>query len=725
MNTERIRKQIRRFKQADAQTGLSEARARLIRYYNGGAPYTDDQVEEFRIYTNVQTFLGPRILMDARRQLLQLHRNALTLFRVRINQAGPRDEEASDWITRTLNQILRNDRAYTDRLIADDASLVLHGVAVGLWPSEREWRPIHVAVEDFKLPIHAYADLSNVSSFAIYQEMSVAEIYSRWVHADSGTGWDKSAVQQLLKKLLKGESVKSLSDTEWALYFEEKLADDFRTGACTLTGTDIEAIKATPVWYFYHQEDDGWHLTILLEQPEPDEPENPLYRSPGPLADDIHQILSVHYADGSCKPPFRYHAIRGLAYMLYPLVHQHDRAFCRVCDALNDSLNQYYRDLGSGERAQDLHIILPNHSVIDPAVRFVTAAERYTVNPQMVRMYMEMTRQLISEQSSSYTRDLADGTRTSMTATEAQARLYNATQITESVLSLRTLYLEREWREICRRFCDKRVTDKEAVSFRKQVEKLFGRKYLDYERWTVSAESPIASGNQSLTMERANLLFLNRSAFNPSAQRQIRREWLAAVTGDPNKAMMLEPDAPPPASNAVIFGRLALGSLLDGVMVEIPESIDMLEYGLTIADGLIQRFQLMQTGGGTPTAGETAGFITALGHLRDVLEALSADPAQKGLVTALMQQWSIMAQQAAAWAKDNSAVDGMTPKQRAEIMAIMAKNQAKIEQGQRRAALNEFERQQELEHRAQKFRQDLAYKAAEARLKQQPQPQTK
>lgn len=721
MKPERIRELIHDLKSSAAERRLSAARSLLVRYFNGGAPYTDEQVETYKIFTNVQTMRGPRLLMDARRQLAQVHQGGPRLFEVIVHTGADTDSSASAWITARLNRLLRRDREYQNKLFADDASLVLFGVSLGLWHSPHEWRPRFTAVEDVKFPRHTYADLSNLTHFAVRADWTAAELIRILLSRRRVRGWNETALRSRVRKLLStAEPWSGLSESDWEEYFPEKLADDFRSGAAWFDRSG-GGLSLCPLWFFYElrEENDrpAWHLTVLADKPD-DQPENDiLFRSDEPVADHVDRILSAHYADGSCKPPFLYHSIRGLAYLLYPGAHLLDRAFCRVVDAGFDAMNQYYRDQGDPDRADDLHVILPNYSVIPPGVSFVNAQERYTVSHLTVRTLMDVLNQVMSDQASSYTSEIADGTRASMTATEASARMATAAQLSEGIFSLRSLYLRRELEEICRRFCRKPSngrTDPDVEAFQNELRSRFGDRYLNFDDWEILVERSGGS-NPLLQMQRANLLFVNRSAFPPDAQTRILRDWTATVTGDPDKAFRLVPETEPPVNNSVLFARLAIGSLLNGISVELPGDIDLTSYALTIGDSLMQRFNLLNNAGTTPNSADTAGFVLALGHWRDVLETLAADPAKQPLVAGLSASWSQMMDTARRWVNENAAVDDLTPKQRAEIAAIMAKNELKLEQARNRAALNEMERLQQLEHREREFKQRLAIEAARAR----------
>lgn len=713
-------------KLTEGDQARARKRANLIHTFNGGQPYTESEAETHGIYTNVQSFTGPRILMEARRQLARLHQGALNLFHVTVRRGSNYDDMASRWITDWLNRFIKNDSRYVDKMHADDASLVLHGVAPTFWDDPYEWRPTALAVEDLKIPDNTLSDFSNLTHFAIRQEMSAANLLRIITARRAVPGWNIPLLKRLAEKLL---TDRYRDWRDWDINFPEKVADDFRSSPSFFSSTALADVK---VWYLYDLRPNGseaqWYLQVFTEDEKDDDF---LYQSPKPVAEDVAQLLQVHYADGSCHAPFKYHSVKGLAYLIYPAVMLLDRAFCRINDVVHDSMNQYYRGLPDPERAGPVHVILPNQTVIPSGIQFVTAGERYTVNANILRFYIDFLRQFISEQATSYTRDI-DGDRGAMTATEAQARMAMAGALAESLLDLEAKYREREYREVCRRFTLKKSRDPDVKRFQSEFLARFGDpEFFNFSLWDVWAEHGLGGANTALAMQQANLLFQNRGAFSPHAQKEIRREWILAITNDPRKALAWEPEDTPAPSGTVQFAQLALGALLQGTRVDVPPQVNLLEYALILLDGITQRLNLLAGAGGVPVPADFEGIMTAAMHLEDVLQVLAGDEANRDLVKAMMQQLTQALRPVDEWRQAiERGTATLKPEDQAKIMAIMtkaeaerevalAKHQQKIanlqERSEQKMAEQQLLLQQELEAKRRQAEAEIAIRTAKAR----------
>ncbi len=674
----KIRDVIERLKTDDA-SGRAQNRAKINELFNGGQPFTDQEAEENHIYTNVQPLVAPRIAHEARRQLAQATMRSGRYFNVSIDL---KDKEKASLVsvavTDQINRILKNTDRFYELLRGADATVVLHGRGPSMWDDYYAWCPKLLSIEDLKLPTNTYVDLSNLYYFAVYQELTAAELWRHINGSRADPGWNVPAVKRLIASLLD----EPFESTQGGRYqFPEKLQEQFKQNGLYYA-TDL--IPTAKLWYFYQLTDDNdqlrWELSIIQDKQDPNAKtiDEFIYKQKNLFQDSIDKIIHIQYADGANVAPFKYHSVRGMGYLLYPVLVLFNRIFCRQMDSVFEAMNQLFRNVGEQDREKLAIVTLANMSCLPPGVEYVPSTERYTVNHNLVNMANSVLRQLINENSSSFIQDIDSGTKKEMTATQVMANVQQAGVLLTSMVQMQAVYRRQLYREICRRFCLKHSSDKDVRKFQKFIESSgFPEETLDPERWDVLPERSIGGGNKVLELAQVLELMKALPMFDPQARRTILRDFVLATTDDPDKTTRLVPEEPQVSSNSIVFATLAFGTLAQGAPVIIPPGLNIEQYASTLVQLLAKRVNDLTQVNQQPAVETILGLTNVITHLQTVVGELAAAPQFYGQQTDLMDAALKQISQAVAELAARIPQAQLPPETQAKIASMQAVAEAK------------------------------------------------
>lgn len=707
----KMREIVWQLKEDDSKRATN--RAAINHEFNGGAPYTQQEAAENGIFTNVQPLMAPRLAHDARRQLDRARAPGGSYFNLAID-FGPPDQQRmlSRVITNAINKQLKDNRRFTELLRGIDANVVLHGRGPVLWNDGQDPLPTLLGIEDAKFPTDTYIDFSNLSHFAVYMPLSSAELMDKVHRKRVNPGWNIKYVKEVIKGLTKNVIEVTQQDEE----FPEKLNEDFKQNGGYYASDRVPTAKC---WAFFQLVDEGkkhrWEMSIF-EDPKIGDSAEPvrdirrlggefLFQQKVDFAENIEQLVSCHYADGSNVPPFKYHSVRGLGYLLYPVMRLFDRYFCRSMDAYFETCNQLFKNVGEEDRERLQHLTLANFSVLPTGVQYVPANERYTVNHNVMNAAFSMLRQFIQENSASFTQDQDSGTSKEMTATEAMARVQQATALVGSMLMMRATYDKYLFTELCRRYCIEGNRNENVKAFRDKMRKRgIPDEAFDFDRWDVTVDSAIGGGNKTLELAQTGEMFAARMAFPPPAQRVIVKDFALARYENPDKVEQMLPEDQQPPTRTETFANLAIGTLLQGLPVIPDDTINLDEYAGVIMSLLGQRIQQVAETGQTPSIETVLGMQNTIHHVGQLLEQLAQDQDKAQQMRGAMQALKQMQQQVQQWFSELQSQQGqaqITPEAQSKIISsrIMAENAAEIKTAQ--AA-------QKLEQRQQTQQQKMA-----------------
>jgi hypothetical protein len=239
----------------------------------------------------------------------------------------------------------------------------------------------------------------------------------------------------------------------------------------------------------------------------------------------------------------------------------------------------------------------------------------------------------------------------------------------------------------------------------------------------------MGGGNKTLEMTIAQQLMEWFPLFNPSAQKDVFRSAVLAVTDDPARAERLVPDEPH-ISDSIHDTELAFGTLMGGSAVTPKPGLNAVEVaGKTIQLMQAKVQEIMQQGGvGTPA--DVKGLAMANQYAEAFLKMLEQDekskPITKRMGQALgkimnevraMAQRQQKAQEAAAQQNGQPHLD---PKDAAKIQATQLTAAQKVQQMRESHAARTVERQIAFEQKTrqdqQKHEADMQQEAAHTAL---------
>lgn len=687
-------------------------RALINHEFNGGAPYTDNEALENGIFTNVQPLMAPRLAHDARRQLARSTAATGNYFTVKINLNAPSEVVAnvSAIVTKAINKALKKDRHLVELLRGIDANVVLHGRGPVLWDDDMDPLPRMLAIEDLKLPTDTYTDFSNLTHFAVYMQLSAAELMEK-ITRKKNPGWNVPEVKRVVAKLVKDVLETSESDDE----FPEKLNEDMKQNGSFYASDRVPTAKC---WAFFQRvsdkNDTHWEMCIFEDFTVETSAKSSdfgkvkggfLFKQKRGFASDVCELLHCQYADGSNVPPFKYHSVRGLGYLLYPVMRLHDRAFCRAMDSFFESMNQLFKNVGEEDREKLQQVVLANFSVLPTGVEYVPAQERYTINHNVVNAYFAMLRQYIQENSASFTQDHDSGTRKEMTATEAMARVQQTTALVGSMLAMQQVYRQFFWTEVARRFCLPRNRTPIVAEFRKEMRaKGIPDEVFDFDIWDVTVEQVVGGGNKTLEIAQTRALMEVRSAYPPNAQTMILREYTRALTDDPVKTLEMLPVERQEPTKTETFATMAIGTLLQGLPVIPDDTINLDQYAGTLTALLGKKTQSLVQTGIAPAIETVIGIQFTAQHIGEIVSQLARDENKRQALGGVVGILREIIQQTAEWVKQiqsQQGQGGLTPEAISKLQSsqILAESKARID---------EQRAQQRLAHREAAHKQKMA-----------------
>lgn len=711
MELSKMREIVMRLKDDDGPR--ADNRARIIEKFNGGAPFTEEEQKANNLFTNVQPLMAPRLAHDARRQLSGAATRTTNFFKVQVDTGSDASDAVASYIvTKKMNRVLKQSRKYLETLRGQDANVVLHGKGAVIWDDPNNWCPKVIGVEDLKIPSGTYIDFSNLTHFAIYEEWSAAELMRKVIGKRVYPGWNVPKVKRIIRRLVEeGTATEDVDDD-----FPEKLMESFKENVVFYASDKVPVVKC---WRFFELEDERggprWKYYIFLDEAEKgmrkgkEIEDEFLFEQKRGFVEDIDRLIHVQYADGNNVAPFRYHSVRGLGYLLYPVVHLNDRLFCRSMDAFFEACNQLFRSNSEEDRERLQSVTLANMGVVPNGIAMVPANERYTVNHNLLNAAFAMLRQYISENSTSFTQDQNDGTAKEMTATETLARVQQATAMMNSMLSMQYTYRTFQFREVARRFALADSKDPDVKQFQLECRREgLADEHLNYDNWTIVPEQIIGGGNKTLELAMTKELMAVRPAYPPQAQTEILRDYTLALTDDPDKATRWVPAEPQPPSSSAIHANVVFGTLMDGGEVIMPQGINMDEYAQVLMMMLSKQLEMIGQSGAVPSVDKVMGLQQTGRHVGEVLQQLAQDPMKQDImaeaIKQLQQMMAQIAELADAALEQQQASAGGNPELEAKLYEkrVLADAQADVIRSK-----GELQRQQKQESFDQKQTQGL------------------
>lgn len=707
----------------------SPNRALIQRQMNGEPPFSAAQMAENKLDVSFNTKSGTNLLAQANRQWCNALLKTTHYFHVSLEDAPvDRGLEWSQTITKEANRPLKRSRDYYHQVRQTGGGVMLTGVGPKMWtPFDDDWCPYFVAIEDLLIPTDTEVRL-DMSHFARRRGMSYWELYSKTLGKGKNVdpGWKLGVVRKMLASI----KDKTVSEPMWDWQnAPEKAAELFKQDA---TYWQSDAVPKIWLWDFYSRDDEtgDWHLQIVPDENwtatygTTNEPVDFVFDSKKPVADKLDKILHCQFGDGNVKPPYMYHSIRSIAWLIFDLCQVQDMTLCRFVGKVFEDMMLLLRVQDPADRAavDKIHFGL-RYGLLPEGIGFVKREERYQFDPQLSQMLMSQLRQHMGESASSYTQDIDSGTEKERTKFEVQALLAQTSALLSSLLSNAYTQAEFEYREICRRLCDRKSRNKDAKAFRERcIRKGVPEKWLDVDRWEIHSEQVLGGGSKQLEIATSEKLMGARQFMEPSAQQRVLHNYVLALTDDAGMAEQLAPTKPTKVTDSVFDAALAWGTLMTGVPMPVKEGDSHREVVETLLRMMAMKVQQIMQSGGVGTPQDVVGLSNAASYVGQHIQLLAQDESEKQRVKQygdvlgkLGNEVKAMAQrQQEAAAQQNGHQD---PETMAKVAAIAATTQAKVQAKQvadaQKLAQKDAAFRQKQAHEVEKTRADLFVKGME------------
>lgn len=676
-------------------------RATINRQFNGGRPYTDKEVEENQIQVNVNKLSGYKMALDANMQVDGALMNKDKFFTVRC-LVGP-TEKRDDWATRmtdNLNKPLkrgRSGRKHLNILKNRNRDLTLHGIGSVAWLNDHTWMPRFVAIGDLLIPSDATTDFSDeLGYFGINMWYTPYQLFKLTHGSNVDKGWNVGLVKKILT------SIPKVNDFNVDLINRpEEMESLFKQHA---TFMNSDAVPKVKVSFFFFQKYDGddagkWFRRVVFRRSDginiqTDEASEFLYDSDTVFADHIEEILHVQFGDGNVVAPLKYHSVRGLGILLFAIVEMDNRLYCQTMQHTMEQLMALLRIQSPADKDRPKVVMLNPYGVLEEGISFVPPEERNRADMTLVEFAMAQNRQLMAESSSSYVEDIDTGTQKEQTLGEAQIKLQSANKIVGGMLS--GMYAQElfYYEEIMRRFMQKNTGDPDIEAFQKKCRADgIPEEIMKPDAWQIDVEKVFGMGDQTLAIQEVTALMGIINQLEPTAQRLVRRKYIAAITRNPDLAMQLVPEDEIVSSKGRQAAEEVFATLMRGIEVSLREGIEQQDYVIAMTEMMAQEVSRIQMidNMGTPT--DVIGLQTVAQDIDKHMQILAQDPAMKELVTGIgkavgklmndVKGFEQRQQQAAEAEQQNPEelakiqMEGM--KAEAKIQMQAEQNQAKLE----------------------------------------------
>lgn len=725
----------------------SKNRALINNLFNGVPPYEDQEVEANNIEVNVNFLESTRLGHEARTQFNQAFQKPGNYFTSTTDSGAPHKRATYGNIrTKEVTKVMKRSIAYMECNRSEFAQDVLHGISpTGFRDSER-WRPDAFGIEDVFIPASTLLTMANLPFFAIRKQFTAPELIKLTRGAVADPGWNKKLVEACIEWIDR-ESM-SLMSTNWPeIWSPEKMQERVKGDGGFYVGDSVATISVFD-FYFWSDEGDnsGWRRRMILDSwstPTGEGSALGMSRKDGDIfnakqykgqflynpedrvfAPELSRIINWQFADLSAVAPFRYHSVRSLGFLLYAVCHLQNRMRCKFSEAVFEQMLIYFR-VKSGEDAQRvLKVDLINRGFIDDTLDFVKAADRYQINTQLVEMGLNENRNLIAQNSSSFTSQGANANRSNVEKTkfEVMSEVNQMTSLVSSALQQAYFYKMPQYREISRRFCIKNSKDPEVRQMQANClrQGIPDRLLYNAECWEIEPERVLGAGNKTLEMAIAQQLMEYRNLYDPESQRQILHDVTLAITDDPGRADNLVPPTVAKVTDSVHDAQLAAGTLMQGLPVAVKSGMNHVEYVETLLHTLATIVQQ-----GTQDPQRVMGMQMMGQNIAEHISLIAKDPNEKQRVAMYGQQLSkimnavkAIGQKVAEQQQAQGGDQGQNAETQAKVQAMLIQAKAKADVGAQSHAQKTAQRQIQFEmeekRKQQQFQLDQQRQQMEA-----------
>lgn len=610
-----------------------ENRVAINNQANGRPPLSAEEARKMHLKVNVNWNEFAQQLAQARRQILNALMGGSRYFTITIPDAPIEYRENwGNWITSWINRRLKKSKQYFFLKDNQCKALVGHGIGPTMWEDKEDPLAGFVAIEDLRIPTDTTTDFDNLCWFARRKTYTPGELAKKVWGRYADPNWNKEAVAKILNEYW--DENFDTTPYDW-MTAPEKMAELIKQN---LGYYSSDAVPAIQLWHFYFYDekkvrDSVWRMHVLPERNTVKGVYADVFLYDGSdkvVAKELSEILQVQFADLSNKAPAMYHSIRGLGFMLLEPCFWTNLARCRSLQYLFESFQTWMRSTDPVGKARPQEVQFFDRAFIPEGISFVNNAERPAPDKEMLEMVMANLKQLISEQSSSYTQQADTGTRKEQTAYETSVKLSSINAMMSAIVNYAVFQEAFADNEICRRLCLRRTENRMAKEFQAYCRsKKIPPQYVNSELWDIAREVPLGGGNPILEQAEAQQLMAQREKYPPGAQQVILHRFTTAVGGADLANQLVPLDQQTRVTQGQERAEFLFGTLMQGVPAGLKEDVSPIEQmdtliGLT--SGVIAR---IESNGNMASASEIAGLQTVVQYMSSLLAQIAQNPNEK------------------------------------------------------------------------------------------------
>lgn len=606
----------------------AENRITVNNLFNGTPPLDEEEAKAINLRINVNWGEGPVLAAHARRQYTNAFMRPGHFFRIMVPLAPPEKKtEMESFATDFINRVMKRSKEYFYLKQNQFASLVAHGIGPQMWTDRSTWLPDFIPVGDLRISTDTLTSFKNLGWFAVRYRYTPGELVRKVWGPHSDPGWNKAIVSKIL------DGYKEINwDTTAYTWMEapEKMAELVKQN---LSYFASDAMPVISLWHFYFMDDDkpkrtDWRMCVVPERGtvrnEPNAAEF-VYKTSETQAAKLDQILQVQFGDLNNTPPFMYHSVRSLGFLLTEPCFWTNMARCRTLQHMFEMFNIWFKNVDPAGKSRATKVELFDRCFIPEGISIVPQSERHQVDPNLINMVMSQLKQLQAEASASYTQQVDTGTQREQTAYETSVKLSMVNAMMGGMLLVAFFQETFAYTEICRRFTLRKTDDPDCAKFQKAWrDRGFEMVYCNVDLWDIEPEMPLGQGNPAMEMSQASLLMQNREKYGPEAQQIILHDFTAAATSNYSKADQLVPIANiHKTSPAQKFAEADFSVLMRGLPVNILEGVNFIDQIETMLGLLAGEITNVKKAGGVASAKDINGFKMVAQHTSGLIQLLA------------------------------------------------------------------------------------------------------
>lgn len=722
MNLQSAEKCLAVIKSTDAiERERSENRARISKLINGFPPVDEARAKKLGLDIVFNGGDAQNAFRAANLQFFNAFQSRNNFFTIQIPTAP--EEKRYDWelqITEFISKPMKDSMAYSHMLDEQYASVVMHGIGAQYWLSKDGWCPDFCALKDLRVATDTNTRLDNMVWNARLVRYTMGELAGRVYGKYANRGWDKALIGKLLDKIQPDNWEAADLGYTWATA-PERFADLIKQN---LIAYMSDAVPTINLWHFYHL-DQGNPLSqkvymkvIADDGVQGVDRKKFLFESSAPVADCWEQLIHVQFGDLNGDPPFKWHAVRSLGYMLHEPTFWLNLMRCRSFQHTWENFQMLVQSDTPPDKARSQKFELFK-GWMPKEMRIVPQTERHQIDAGLLEFNMAQAKQMVGESSSAYTQALDNGTQKERTLGEFEGQMQMLNQVMAGIIGLAARNSKSSYREICRRFCNPKSIDPDAREFqRKCREAKIPKQFINHRFWVIEPDIPLGAGNQALELSQATQLMAVRGAHGPESQALILHLHDAAVTRNARLAQRLAPvGGARVTTDAQRDAEAMFGSLMAcGQVRPRPglNPIDQIDALFTSAQGVVA---LIEQTGNLATIPQVAGLSNVAAYLESLIGQMAADEQQRERVTAY----------AKALGKLNNDIKGFTQRLAEKMKKdgdasqngqgeAQARSRAILMLAETKMKTQEAAFQQKFDHRQQQFEAKMNEQMQKAQL---------